>query len=427
MINVKSTSKNLRVYLAWLIVSALVSAEVGAVSGVNPSGVNVSHTGVTTVFLTFQNIGANEVPVEAFWCSEVTSTGVSAFNPCVPGTLLGNLPARNNLAQTSGTGGVNNLTDIMTIPASVTRKAFQLAQQSSNGSFYYVRRFNDGLTDAYVTVTCRLAGGGARSPLALTDVRIEFDAQEGMRPVYFLSQEDAVPAIKASIKYNGTGRFKGRWEVVMPGDPEPSALDLFTEATLPVEQRQAQRQYTVLSHFDVFLPPSGEFTLSGPNPSQIPKDIDGPYKILLRVEATADKEGNSNTLSGVANSGGVAGFPMPVLRYFVGSGDSIDGFETRRNAKTLLVLSPSPALVTTSDQSTVFSWQPVQEAQLYELQVKSEQGVVLSAIVKEGAYQYVAPPWHIVSGFGAMKWQVKALNTSGRVIAESDWREITVE
>lgn len=51
----------------------------------------------------------------------------------------------------------------------------------------------------------------------------------------------------------------------------------------------------------------------------------GQYLVLLRIEATDDKEGDANLAAvgvgpGVVHSGAVAGFPIPPLRYFAGGG-----------------------------------------------------------------------------------------------------------
>ncbi len=110
-------------------------------------------------------------PVEALWCGELIDARPAIGLRCDPGTILGSLPIRFNLASASGQDA---LTDIMSIPASVTRRAYQAAAAGDRSSFFYVRRFVDGAggPDQYVAVTCRLAGGGARTPLALTDVQL---------------------------------------------------------------------------------------------------------------------------------------------------------------------------------------------------------------------------------------------------------------
>src|SRR5439155_21742231 len=126
----------------------------------------------------------------------------------------------------------------------------------------------------------------------------------------------------ARIAYTGTGRLIGRWEVVLPGEEPPTSRDLLTEATLPLDQRGSQRRFTQLERFNVFLAPDGRATLPGPDMRLLPSAVEGTYRVLLRVEATDDCEGDSNLAdagagTGVVHSGAVAGFPLPVLRYVV--------------------------------------------------------------------------------------------------------------
>lgn len=401
------------------------SGQAIALTGVHPTGVNVNTHGTTTVFLTFQGTEGH-TSSEAFWCGDITvpANTVTRFDPCVPGTLYGSLPRRLNLSQRSGTRGVSNTTDIMTIPASVARRAYQDATRGERSAFFYVRRFTGSDGDRYVAVTCRLAGGGARVPLALTDVRIRFQTEDGQRPIAQLARDEVPPSITARIQYNGSGRLKGRWEVMMPGDPEPTPEDLLTEATLPVERRGLQQRYTVIDRFDVFLTPTGRVDLQGPDPARIPTHVDGPYKILLRVEATADKEGDSVTLAGVARSGGVAGFPMPVLRYFVSPERQPLGTV---DAGRLRLLQPLPGQATDSGQPVTFAWMDAPGAVVYELSVESDDEPVLSAILRAGTEVYTAPPWLAEHASEPLRWRVRALDASGRQQAASEWRSLDLQ
>lgn len=404
--------------LLWL---ALPSGAL-ALTGVHPTGVNVNTHGTTTVFLTFQGT-EGQVSTEAFWCGDITvpANTVTDFNPCVPGTLYGFLPQRLNFSQPSGTQGVSNTTDIMNIPASVARRAYQDAARGERSAFFYVRRFTGAGGDQYVAVTCRLTGGGARVPLALTDVRLRFVTGEGERPIAQLARDAVPPPITARIQYNGSGRLKGRWEVMMPGDPEPTPEDLLTEATLPVERRGLQQRYTVLDRFDVFLTPTGRIDLPGPDPARIPTRVDGPYKILLRVEATADKEGDSVTLAGVATSGGVAGFPMPVLRYFVSPERQALGMVDEGR---LRLLRPLPGQVAESGQPVTFAWEDTAGAVVYELSVAREDETVLSAMLRAGTEVYTAPPWLADHAAVPLRWRVRALDAAGRAQSSSEWRTL---
>ncbi len=215
----------------------------------------------------------------------------------------------------------------MTIPPSVARRAYQDALRGNASEFFYVRRFQSlsGGPDEFVPVTCRMAGGGARSPLALTEVQLRFNTNNA--PVLAVTQNQPVQPFSAEIQYNGSGRLKGRWEVVVPGDPLPEERDLLTEGTLPLEERGLQRRYTLIDRFETFLPPTGKVTLQGPSPDKLPRATDDLHLILLRVEATDDKEAGSVFGPGQVDSGGVAGFPMPVLRH------DLEGFTRNKFAR----------------------------------------------------------------------------------------------
>lgn len=400
-----------------------------AVTGVNPSGVNVNHVGATTIFLTFRDLDANETSAESFWCGAVTTTAVSATNPCVAGTVFGKLPARLNQARNSTAGAFNNLTDIMTIPPSVARRAFIDARRGNNSNFFYVRHFIGGAGgDRYVTVTCRMAGGGARVPLALLDVKMGFLDDKGAKdPVYVTKKGQTPGKVAARVFYNGTGRLKGRWEIKLPGDPEPKEFDLLTEATLPVEKRALQRRYTVLDTFDIFLPPKGKVIIPGPDPSRIPTATEGAYKILLRVEATREKEGNSNTGAGVVSSGGVAGFPMPVLRYYVGSSDQILKHRNAFIAEDLKLILPKQDSIFEGTQPLEFSWSAVKGALLYRLEITDKTNVVAAAVVSAQQHSYMAPPWVSKGKAKKLGWSVTALGKNGEVLANSEIIKINIK
>ena len=297
---------------------ALIGAAAEAQVRVSPTGVSVASMSATTVFLTFGGL-RNQRPVDAYWCGELVAASPGVGTRCDPTTLYGRLPARYDLSQLSTSGGI--FTDVMSIPPSIARAAYQAAQRGATSTFFYVRRFQSltGGPDEYVAVTCRLTGGGARSPFSLTDVHLQFDGQDA---IPFVTQGESPPRVAARIAYTGTGRLTGRWEVVLPGESPPTSRDLVTEASLPLDQRGNQRRFTQLERFNVFLPPDGRVTLPGPDPSRLPSAIEGTYQVLLRVEASDDREGDSNLADagagvGIIHSGAVAGFALPVLRYVV--------------------------------------------------------------------------------------------------------------
>ncbi|MBM3396169.1 MAG: hypothetical protein FJY37_16405 [Betaproteobacteria bacterium] len=359
----------------------------------DPNGVNVNSQGATSVFITFGNL-ANQRPVEAFWCGRLISAAPDIGFRCDPATLFGQLPIRFDQSRLNAGGTVYS--DVMTIPPSVARRAYQDAQSGATSSFYYVRRFVStvGGPDEYVFVTCRMAGGGARVPLALLDVQMSFQTD---KPVQHVRTGERLSRLSARIAYNGSGRLRGRWEIVVPGDEPPVARDLLTEATLPPEERPLQRRYTLLERFDVFLPPTGTYVLPGPRPELLPAHTEGLYMVLLRVEASDDKEGDSNLAlagagTGIVHSGGVAGFPLPPLRYYVGAEGSVPTVNVAGVAVAQLV-APLDNAVLPGAKSVDFNWLPATQALSYRLEVTDANGTeMLSALLMQGTTGYRSPP-----------------------------------
>jgi hypothetical protein len=403
------------------IVALLLAVPAAAQISRDPNGVNVNASGATTVFVTYGNLDG-KMPVEATWCGEIEPAPAPAIGSrCVPGTIFGHLPLRYD--QSRFTPERDAFTDIMSIPASVARRAYQAAEAGENSAFFYVRHFVDpaGVSpDEFVPVTCRMAGGGARVPFALLDVRLGFDTED---LVLSIQPGETPPPLEARIAYNGTGRLVGRWEVVLPGEEPPAAEDLLTEATLPPELRGTQKRYTELERFSVFLPPTGEFTLPGPDPDKLPANLDGLYVILLRIEADDDKEADSNldlanAGTGLVHSGAVAGFPMPPLRYYVGGGAAVG------MAGTLQLLGPEADATIPVTVPLVFSWTEAGAALLYRLEVRNAEGdEVLAALLQPVTASYAAPSWLAERvGVEHFRWRVVALGAEGSVLGATPWR-----
>lgn len=384
---------------------------------VNPTGLNVSTQTPTVAFLTFGNLN-NQKPAEATWCGELIPATPDLGLKCNPATIFGVIPARYDRTMQSGT---NAYTDIMTLPASVSRRAYQAASGGAASSFFFVRRFVStvGGRDEFVVVTCRMAGGMTGSPFSLTEVEIGFSGVD--KPILFSKPGEKLPQIEAEITYTGTGRLIGRWEVVMPGEELPAARDLLTEATLPFEQRDTQRRYTQLERFNIFLPARGTHTLPGPDPNKLPVSVAGEYLVLLRIEASKDDAARSDLAQvgagpGVVYSGAVAGFPMPILRYFVGAGA----------VATITQLSPAADRIFGPVEVIDFAWMDVERAKVYHLEITDPTGKsVLSALLPPATGTYRAPSWlKERSGAAVLRWRVIALDETGQQLAESPWRSL---
>ena len=403
----------------FLLICTFVNLCADAAIKVHPHWVNINTAGATTVFLTFGGV-AGYVPGESVWCGEIMDAVPDiGFKP-VAGTIFGTLPSRLNLSTFSGNGG---FTDIMSIPPSVSRRAYQAAAAGAHSTFFYVRRFisTTGGPDEYVAVTCELGSGGARSPFALINVELSFNGHDNLPAV---KEGDVPPSVSASITYTGTGQLHGRWEIVRPGDEPPKEIDLLTEATLPVEQRPQQRRYTELERFSVFLPPTGTFTLRGPETSNIPTDVSGLYMILLRIETSADIEAKSDLVEVGAGpapvqAGGVAGFPIPPLRYFVGG-------EPHQRVNAISLLSPEDGSIASPGSPIDFSWVEIPEGSLFRVVIiDPANAILLTALLRPGVGAYRLPPWFWTKTDARhVSWSVEALDEAGDIMSKSVWRTV---
>ncbi len=437
-----------------LIFIICYSTTVSAVTGRHPTGVNVNSNGTSTVLITFHNLDANEQPVDAFWCGDVTSSGVVVgTNPCVPGTLLGHLPSRNDFSRITGTasggndGDTNkvsprklfkfksnkllaprNLTDVMSIPTAVIRRAYQEAQKGKSSEFFYIRQFVNNGISTYVTVTCRMGGGGARTPLALTKVDLDFSGSGARKAITLVKQSSQLNKFSAIVNYNGSGLLKGRWEIVMPGDIEPSTFDLLSEASLPASERPLQKRYRLISRFQKFLSPSGRTIIAGPDPKLLPTLEKGLYRILFRVEASNDKEGNSDTLAGILHTGGVAGFAMPTLRYFVGATEELS---TANKYPPITLLLPHAKTITAERLN--FTWMELEDSLgvvVYRIEFYDATGenlLIASAFIKPGSSSYQPPTTVLQKLTQPFIWKVVALDITGKELSNSPLRPLTLQ
>ena len=423
-----------------------------AVTGRHPTGVNVNTNGTSTVFITFHNLEINEIPVDAFWCGDVSSTGVViGVNPCVNGTLFGHLPKQFDLSRIAGGGPVidsvsekshftnskgknnaslpRNLTDVMSIPTAVIRRAYQQAQQGFSSEFFYVRQFSNNGVNTFVTVTCRLAGGGARTPLSLTKVDLDFEGRGYRRAVTLVKQSSVLEKFSAEIEYTGSGLLKGRWEIVMPGEAQPTRFDLLSEASLAPSDRLLQKRYHLVSRFHQFLNPTGKTLIPGPDPKLLPVLEKGLYRILFRIEASSDIEGDSDTTAGFVKTGGVAGFPMPTLRYFVGEETQL---KSTKNIPPISLLLPHHNQTVDANQLG-FSWfelQNIQEVAVYKIEFYQPDGdktLIASALKKPGESQYLPSAKTILKLNSMFLWRVLAIDRDGKILSTSQLRKLKIK
>jgi len=386
---------------------------------VSPHEATVYSQGATSVLLTFGNLG-NRRPAESTWCGALVPAAPDLGSSCDPATIFGRLPARYNQSRLSGN---NAYTDIMSVTPSVARRAYLDAARGATATFYYVRRFTSttGEPDEYVPVTLRLAGNGAAVPFSITNVRLLWDG--GNKTVPFVKSGEQLPRITAEIFYTGTGRLIGRWEIVKPGEALPTQRDLLPESSLPLEERGTQKRFTQVKRFNLFLPPGGRITIPGPENARIEKTVEGMYLLLLRIEAAQDGLNRSdlqavNAGQATVDSGGVAGFAIPTLRYYVGTGgmNQADEFKATDNQ-----LSPADQTPFNASQPIQFTWPIVAEARYYRLMIEDVAGnEVFSAVLLRDAHSYSAPSWLLDKpANNILRWRVVAFGVGDKLLSET--------
>lgn len=409
--------------LIFLVAVTTVAAQIT----VSPNETTVYTQGATTVLLTFGNLGARR-PVESTWCGALISAAPDLGMKCDPAAIFGRLPVRYNQSRLSGASGY---TDIMSVTPSVARRAYLDAARGATSTFYYVRRFavpGGGGPDEYVPVTLRLGGNGAAVPFSITNVRLLWDG--GSKTVPFVKAGELLPRITAEIFYTGSGRLIGRWELVKPGETAPSQRDLLPEGSLPAEERGTQRRFAQVKRFNVFLPPVGRTTIPGPDNQRIEKTVDGMYLLLFRVESVEDGLNRSNLQAvnagpGTLDSGGAAGFAMPVLRYYVGTGGEaqIDDF----NAIDYQ-LAPGEGAAVGASQQLVFTWPAVSQAKYYRLIIRDASGgEIFSAITLRDTRRYRAPSWLLQNAStDSLSWYVEAVDGNRAKLSETSPRTLKI-
>lgn len=394
-----------------LILSTAIFAQVS----VSPNSINAYSQGATSAYLTFSNV-IDLHPAEAVWCGELISAAPDIGLKCDPNTVFGVLPARYDQSRLNS----SRYTDIMSITPTVARRAYTDAANGNDARFFYVRRFigTNGNPDEFVPVTIRLSGNGVGVPFSLTSVKLQW--QDGEKVVPFIKPDEKLPKITVEIRYTGTGRLKGRWELVKPGETLPERRDLLSEAALPPEERGTQKRYTLLKRFTVNLPPGGRYTLPGPENWRIDKSIEGMYILLFRIEASDASNSASNAGAGNIPTGGVAGFAMPTLRYYVGN-------SSNANIQQITNTSASSNIeLEAQNLPIILRWKSNEKAKLYRLEIEDEAGEnVFSAVVLSSVNQYQLPSFiRELTKSKLLRWKILSISENGEKIDESEKSDV---
>lgn len=259
----------------------------------------------------------------------------------------------------------------------------------------------------------------AAMPVPLVqEIRLQFLDNGGHQSIGFFERGQVMPPMQAQIRYQGRGMLRARWEVIEPDDPQPDlATDLLPEKSITAELRARQHRYTVLKRVNLYLAPTGFVTLPGPPPQLLPKQRDGHYTVLLRLEQA--------TLP--ATVAEPAPLRLPVLRYHIGqsAGPAMRGSAP---SEPLRVIAPQSPVF--SDRPLSFSWQPQASAKLYRLEVQRNGQLVYAARVQPEAAssnlaRFTLPGFAQQQlGTAPARWRVVTLANDGSTLNESRWVDL---
>lgn len=281
----------------------------------------VSPNADTGVFISYVMKGA-DAPTRGYFCSQllpgVTPLDQFPSNPCERGSEL-NVDPVSQFNMVSATSARETLT----VPGDVSLHMYQRLRPLGKTEFYVVRRFTGAAAGGvaggrtFIAIPLRLSGSPSQMPLTLSKVELAFQYNGGRQPMRVVQRDASVGPVVATVDYQGTGVLKGRWEVVQPGDPEPTVLDLTAQASLDPELQLQQQRYLEVGTFEHALYAGRRVLVPGPPPEALPTSQPGRYLVLWRPEATASNASQMGARVTDLPSGGMAGFPMPTLTYYV--------------------------------------------------------------------------------------------------------------
>lgn len=275
----------------------------------------------------------------------------------------------------------------------------------------------------------------------------------------------------AELRYTGSGVITYRWEVMQPGDPEPSDFDLVPAPALSLDDQLRQTTYNLIERNDIYLPLFGRFFLRGPDPSKLPRDVDGTYRILLRIEADTTSTGGP--------ASGASPFPIRPITYVIqpasrrereaaeairaanpdnvvaGASRNRDRFQARTGVaefssvgqvpdggnvleggslKPRPVGQPYPTLSPgkvsvmganlQSDGNMELQWNEFKDAGSYRITIDT--GNTLTAqtyvgVVRSGTTVLKLALTQLPAA-GTLRWRVEAYSAEGKVVGQSDWQ-----
>ena len=323
--------------------------------------------------------------------------------------------------------------------------------------------------------------GSINDPLVFTGIRIGFGDSVGGPSFTRVTESQDLPTFNAMLFYAGAGQLRARWEVIQPGDLDPSDLDLVPEDGLTVLQLAQRHAYTLVERATGYLSPTGSYVLRGPDARRLPRSRLGTYRILLRLESTgsaraglfyipfltyrvesdpivassssgsernsqsdAQADSQSDPLGGSGGASGrvrkrftantdVADFSkvgeLDIGRTLLdGGGLKIGNFEKKPAAvgfESVGSKQPSAGQQLSAVQPIKLEWEDAKSATVdyWHVEIRTETNVLLTVtrVVKRTDYTLARP---LVAGLprnANLRWRVLGTDKEGHVTASSAW------
>ena len=176
--------------------------------------------------------------------------------------------------------------------------------------------------------------------------------------------------------------------------------------------------------------PNSSVRIDGPDPALLDTRVEGFYQVLLRIEATDDKEANSEIGNGALVKTGEGGLSD------ANAGNTLSAMWQRRKAlvvakdeataRPLDLMLPLGDAAVDASRAVTFEWIEVARATSYRIEVESDGKLIITSTV-QGHPLLAATGLFATRVQGGALWRVTALDASGRVVAQSAARRFALK
>lgn len=303
-------------------------------------------------------------------------TATLQINGTTVATLAGTLTRQSTL------GGGQTATLIFNESLSLNTALARRIAKSPAGSVRIIRTFDDTLAVPVASQIRLFTGAGNSGPLTVRRIDLAFDNKSRSDVVY---KDETIRAI-ADIAFRSSGILKGEWRIV---DPTASL------------GRSGGR---VLSVIRQNLVSSGEGRTRIVSPP-LPTNNNGLYLVSFSIQ-----DENTN-------------FEIPVLKYFV-----LDNKSASLTSAPIEINILSPSNGADLSKDTVFTWQGINSAQAYQVELFNKgdniplTGKLVPATDLKLSLSALSLDW-LESGY-EYNWRIRAFGAGGILIGQSEFQTL---